>query len=61
MLRQDDEPEGSLAPVPGLADLEGLLAEVAKAGLAVRLQVEGTPSPLPAGWTCRHIGLCRRR
>jgi signal transduction histidine kinase len=49
VLRQDDEPEGSLAPVPGLADLEGLLAEVAKAGLAVRLQVEGTPSPLPAG------------
>jgi signal transduction histidine kinase len=35
--------------VPGLADLEGLLAEVAKAGLAVRLRVEGTPSPLPAG------------
>jgi signal transduction histidine kinase len=49
VLRQDDEPEGSLAPVPGLADLEGLLAEVAKAGLAARLQVEGTPSPLPAG------------
>jgi signal transduction histidine kinase len=35
--------------VPGLADLEGLLGEVAKAGLAVRLRVEGTPSPLPAG------------
>ena len=38
-----------MAPVPGLADLDGLLAEVAKAGLAVRLRVEGTPSPLPAG------------
>ena len=49
VLRQEDEPQGDLAPVPGLADLEGLLAEVAKAGLAVRLQVEGTPSPLPAG------------
>jgi signal transduction histidine kinase len=49
VLRQDSEPQASLAPVPGLADLEGLLGEVAKAGLAVRLQVEGTPSPLPAG------------
>jgi signal transduction histidine kinase len=49
VLRRDSEPQGDLAPVPGLADLEGLLAEVAKAGLAVRLRVEGTPSPLPAG------------
>jgi signal transduction histidine kinase len=49
VLRQDSEPQGALAPVPGLADLEGLLAEVAKTGLAVRLRVEGTPSPLPAG------------
>jgi signal transduction histidine kinase len=49
VLRQEGEPEGSLAPVPGLADLDVLLAEVAKAGLGVRLRVEGTPSPLPAG------------
>ena len=49
VLRQEDEPQGDLAPVPGLADLDGLLAEVAKAGLAVRLRVEGTPSQLPAG------------
>jgi signal transduction histidine kinase len=49
VLRQEDEPQGDLAPVPGLADLDGLLAEVAKAGLAVRLQVEGRPAPLPAG------------
>jgi signal transduction histidine kinase len=50
VLRQDsDEPQGDLSPVPGLADLDSLLAEVAKAGLAVRLRVEGTPSPLPAG------------
>jgi signal transduction histidine kinase len=49
VLRQEDEPQGALAPVPGLADLETLLAEVAKAGLAVKLQVEGTPAPLPAG------------
>jgi signal transduction histidine kinase len=49
VLRQDSEPQASLAPVPGLADLDSLLGEVAKAGLAVRLRVEGTPSPLPAG------------
>jgi signal transduction histidine kinase len=49
VLRQDSEPQGDLAPVPGLADLNSLLAEVAKAGLAVRLRVEGTPSQVPAG------------
>jgi signal transduction histidine kinase len=49
VLRQADEPRGDLAPVPGLADLEGLLAEVAKAGLAVKLRVNGTRPPLPAG------------
>jgi signal transduction histidine kinase len=49
VLRQDSEPQGDLTPVPGLADLETLLAEVSKAGLGVRLRVEGTPSPLPAG------------
>jgi signal transduction histidine kinase len=49
VLRQDGEPQASLTPVPGLANLEGLLAEVAKAGLTVGLRVEGTPSPLPAG------------
>ena len=48
VLRQADEPRGDLAPVPGLADLEGLLAEVTKAGLAVKLQVNGTRPPLPA-------------
>jgi signal transduction histidine kinase len=49
VLRQEDEPQGALAPVPGLADLEGLLAEVGKAGLAVKLQINGTRPPLPAG------------
>jgi signal transduction histidine kinase len=49
VLRQEGERQGDLAPVPGLADLDSLLAEVAKAGLGVRLRVEGTPSPLPAG------------
>src|SRR5918993_4031624 len=49
VLRQDNEPQASLTPVPGLANLDSLLAEVGKAGLAVRLRVEGTPAPLPAG------------
>jgi signal transduction histidine kinase len=49
VLRQEGEPQASLTPVPGLADLDGLLAEVAKAGLAVKLRVEGKPTELPAG------------
>jgi signal transduction histidine kinase len=49
VLRQDGDPQASLAPVPGLANLDGLLAEAAEAGLAVRLGVEGAPAPLPAG------------
>jgi signal transduction histidine kinase len=49
VLRQEDEPQGDLAPVPGLADLDVLLAEVSKAGLAVKLQVNGIRPPLPAG------------
>ena len=49
VLRQEDEPQGALAPVPGLADLDSLLAELAKAGLAVKLQINGTRPPLPAG------------
>jgi signal transduction histidine kinase len=49
VLRQDGEPQGDLAPAPGLDDLDSLLAEVAKAGLAVRLRMEGTPWQLPAG------------
>ena len=49
VLRQDGDPQASLAPVPGLANLDVLLAEVAEAGLAVRLGVEGAPAPLPAG------------
>jgi signal transduction histidine kinase len=49
VLRQADEPQGDLAPVPGLANLDVLLTEVSKAGLAVKLQVNGTQPQLPAG------------
>ena len=49
VLRQEAEPRGSLAPAPGLAELEELAAEVAKAGLRVDVRIEGTPSELLAG------------
>jgi signal transduction histidine kinase len=49
VLRQEHEPQGDLAPIPGLADLDSLLAEVSKAGLAVKLRVNGTRPPVPAG------------
>jgi signal transduction histidine kinase len=49
VLRADTEPRGSLAPAPGLADVEALAAEVARAGVRVELRIEGTPAELPAG------------
>jgi signal transduction histidine kinase len=47
MRGEGDEPER--VPHPGLADLDGLIARVRAAGLAVGLQVEGEPVELPAG------------
>jgi signal transduction histidine kinase len=47
MRGEGDEPE--LVPHPGLADLNGLIAHVRAAGLAVGLQVDGEPVELPAG------------
>jgi len=49
VLRQDSDPQANLTPVPGLANLDSLLTEVGKAGLAVRVRVKGTPLQLPAG------------
>jgi signal transduction histidine kinase len=49
VLRQEAEPRGSLAPAPGLAQVEALAAEVARAGTRVEVRIEGTPSELPAG------------
>jgi signal transduction histidine kinase len=46
-LRRDDE-DLALAPQPGLANLEPLLEEVRRAGLSVRLQIEGAPATLPS-------------
>ncbi|HJS96740.1 MAG TPA: ATP-binding protein, partial [Solirubrobacteraceae bacterium] len=36
-----------LAPQPGTAELDALVAQVARAGLPVRLSVEGAPRPVP--------------
>ena len=47
-MRRDGEP-AELVPHPGIADLDGLLADVRTTGLAVRLQVHGEPVELPPG------------
>ena len=44
-----DEAQAERRPQPGLAGLDGLLAEVRAAGLPSRLSVEGKPQQLPAG------------
>jgi signal transduction histidine kinase len=49
VLRSDDEAAGPLVPTPGLADLDGLVAQVVSAGLPVEVRVEGDRRPLPAG------------
>jgi signal transduction histidine kinase len=49
VLRREAEARGSLAPAPGLAQVESLAAEVASAGVRVEVRIEGTPSELPAG------------
>jgi signal transduction histidine kinase len=46
LLRDDDDPN-RLAPQPGLADLEVLVAQMRDAGLPVDLVVEGIPRQLP--------------
>jgi len=49
VLRQEAEPRGSLAPAPGLGEVEALAAEVARAGVRVEVRIDGTPCELPAG------------
>jgi signal transduction histidine kinase len=49
VLRQEAEPRGSLAPAPGLAEIDGLAAEVAKAGVRVEVHIEGSRPDLPLG------------
>jgi signal transduction histidine kinase len=45
-MRRDGE-EAELMPQPGLDGLDSLLHEVGRAGLPVRLHVDGDPFPLP--------------
>jgi signal transduction histidine kinase len=45
-MRTDGD-EAELAPQPGLDGLDSLAAEVGRAGLPVRLHVDGEPFPLP--------------
>jgi signal transduction histidine kinase len=45
-MRRDDE-DVELAPQPGLDDLDALLDAFGRAGLPVRLEVDGEPAPLP--------------
>jgi signal transduction histidine kinase len=49
VLRQEAEPAGSLTPAPGLAEVDALAAEVAKAGARVEVWIEGTRPELPLG------------
>ncbi len=48
VLRQDGD-AGVLVPLPGLGDLDALVAQVVGSGLAVEVRVEGTRSGVPAG------------
>ena len=49
VLRQESEPQGSLAPAPGLAEVEALAADVARAGVRVEVRIEGARPELPTG------------
>ncbi len=48
VLRQVDEQEPR-APAPGLKDLDALVSKATAAGLEVRVEISGTPQPLPSG------------
>jgi signal transduction histidine kinase len=50
VLRADtDDVAARYGPVPGLGDLDRLLARTADAGVAVEVEVRGEPRPLPSG------------
>jgi signal transduction histidine kinase len=50
LLRDDDPVDArTLAPQPGLADIDDLLEAVRRSGLDVRFTVDGTPLTLPPG------------
>ena len=45
----DDAGEATLAPQPGLGQLDALVERVTSAGLPVEMRVEGAARPLPPG------------
>jgi signal transduction histidine kinase len=49
VLRQEAESSGSLTPSPGLAEVDALAADVARAGARVEVRIEGTRPALPLG------------
>ncbi|MFE2722728.1 sensor histidine kinase [Kitasatospora sp. NPDC059327] len=49
LLRRADDPEAPLEPAPGLGQLPDLINSFERAGLPVRLAVEGEPRPLSPG------------
>ena len=50
-----------LAPQPGLADVEGLVARACAAGLSTTLRVPASRAPCRRRSTCARTGSCRRR
>ena len=49
VLRRADEHQAELGPVPGLDDLDRLLADIAAAGVAVEVQIDGEPRRASSG------------
>lgn len=49
VLRADDEERAALQPLPGLDQLEALIEEIRRAGLAVDVSIGGSRRPLPPG------------
>jgi signal transduction histidine kinase len=47
MLRDPGDRPAELSPVPGLADLDRLIADTAVAGVAAEVDIEGEVRPLP--------------
>ncbi len=47
MLRDPGDQAAELSPVPGLADLDRLIADTAVAGVAAEVDIEGEARPLP--------------
>ena len=48
VLRNPEDHHADLSPVPGLADLDRLIADTAAAGVAAEAEIDGAVRPLPA-------------